>query len=202
MAKEPLVKLAAEARDCTNCELYAEATQTVFGEGPSDARVMLVGEQPGDVEDREGHPFVGPAGALLDKALGDAGVDRSGVYVTNAVKHFRFTRGSGPRRIHAKPDVRHITACHPWLEGELAAVSPAVVVALGATAVRALLGNEFKVTRDRGQLLEWPGHDALALITTHPSAILRTPGETRATAYESLVSDLRLVAEVVSAEGR
>jgi uracil-DNA glycosylase family protein len=192
-----LARLAEAAAGCRGCELYQQAEQTVFGEGPADARVMLVGEQPGDQEDRQGHPFVGPAGRLLDKALDEAGVDRRTCYVTNAVKHFRFVRAPHKPRLHKKPDVRHIHACHPWLSAELHATDPAVVVALGAVAVRAVLGPRYKVTADRGRLLEPDDggeRTALALITTHPSAVLRAPGDSRDAAYQGLVDDLRLVA--------
>jgi uracil-DNA glycosylase family protein len=202
-----LSSLAEAARTCTACELYETATQTVFGEGPPDARVVLVGEQPGDVEDREGRPFVGPAGRLLDRALEGAGLDREQAYVTNAVKHFRFTRGSGPRRIHATPETRHIGACKPWLDAELALLNPDVVVALGATAVRALLGTTYRVTKDRGKLLPFEiptnGEDAgvhttHAVITTHPSAILRTPPDVRDEAFAALVADLRVAAKALA----
>jgi uracil-DNA glycosylase len=202
-----LTSLAEAAQKCTACELYENATQTVFGAGPPDARLVLVGEQPGDVEDREGLPFVGPAGRLLDKALAEAGLDRRQTYVTNAVKHFRFTRGSGPRRIHATPEVRHIEACHPWLDAELALLNPDVVVALGATAVRALLGAKYRVTKDRGKLLPFEiptnGEDAAvhtthAVITTHPSAILRTPPEARDDAFAALVTDLKVAATALA----
>lgn len=188
-----LSKLAEAARRCTACELYAEATQTVFGEGPPDARLVLVGEQPGDVEDEQGRPFVGPAGALLDRAMADAGLERDRVYLTNAVKHFRFTV-RGKRRIHAKPGREHIEACHPWLDAELARIQPELVVCLGATAVQALLGSRYRVMRDRGTLLPF-GEDRQALITTHPSAVLRVPGEDRKAAFEALVSDLKIAGE-------
>jgi uracil-DNA glycosylase family protein len=201
-----LSTLAEAARTCTACELYEHATQTVFGEGPPGARVVLVGEQPGDIEDREGRPFVGPAGRLLDRALDEAGIDRELTYVTNAVKHFRFTRGSGPRRIHATPEARHLEACRPWLDAELALLNPDVVVALGATAVRQLLGTSYRVTKDRGKLLPFEiptnGEDAAvhtthALITTHPSAVLRTPPEAKDQAFEALVADLRVAAKAL-----
>jgi uracil-DNA glycosylase family protein len=201
-----LSTLAEAARTCTACELYEHATQTVFGEGPPGARVVLVGEQPGDIEDREGRPFVGPAGRLLDRALDEAGIDRELTYVTNAVKHFRFTRGSGPRRIHATPEARHLEACKPWLDAELALLNPDVVVALGATAVRQLLGTSYRVTKDRGKLLPFEiptnGEDAAvhtthALITTHPSAVLRTPPEAKDQAFEALVADLRVAAKAL-----
>ncbi len=206
-ASADLDRLVAAAKDCRGCELYKEATQTVFGAGPAHARVVLVGEQPGDVEDRRGEPFVGPAGGLLDKALEEAGIDREQAYVTNAVKHFRFTRGSGKRRIHQKPDREHIEACHPWLAAEFALLNPEVVVMLGATAVQALLGSRYRVTKDRGRLLpftvptnveETATRTTNALITTHPSAILRTPSEARDAAYADLVDDLRVVAEALA----
>jgi DNA polymerase len=202
-----LSSLAEAAKKCTACELYENATQVVFGEGPPDARVVLVGEQPGDVEDREGRPFVGPAGRLLDRALEEAGLDREHAYVTNAVKHFRFTRGSGPRRIHATPEARHLAACKPWLNAELALLNPDVVVALGATAMKALLGNAYRVTKDRGKLLPFEiptnGEDAAvhtthALITTHPSAILRTPPDVRDEAFAALVADLRVAVKALA----
>jgi uracil-DNA glycosylase family protein len=202
-----LSSLAAAARTCTACELHENGTQTVFGEGPPDARLVLVGEQPGDVEDREGRPFVGPAGRLLDRALEKAGLDREHAYVTNSVKHFRFTRGYGPRRIHATPEVRHLEACRPWLNAELALLNPEVVVALGATAMRALLGPRYRVTKDRGHLLPFEiptnGEDAAthtthALITAHPSAVLRSPADGRDEAFEALVADLTVVARALA----
>jgi DNA polymerase len=148
-------------------------TQTVFGEGPAKARVMMVGEQPGDREDIEGHPFVGPAGKLLDRALDEAGIARDGVYLTNVVKHFRWEGTRGKRRIHRKPSMAHISACRPWLEAELSVVNPEVLVCLGATAAQAIVGNRFKVTERRGELVEVPGIDALVTATVHPSSILR-----------------------------
>jgi uracil-DNA glycosylase family protein len=202
-----LSTLAEAVRTCTACELHENGTRAVFGEGRPDARLVLVGEQPGDVEEREGHPFVGPAGKLLNRAMQDAGLDREHAYVTNAVKHFRFTRGSGPRRIHATPEVRHIEACRPWLNAELALLNPEVVVVLGATAVRALLGNAYRVTRDRGKLLPFEvptnGEDAAvhtthALITTHPSAVLRTPPDRKEEAYQALVHDLTVAAKALA----
>jgi DNA polymerase len=189
-----LTELTSASRSCTACELYRDATQTVFGEGSPDARMVLVGEQPGDVEDRDGRPFVGPAGRLLDKALAEAGVDRGTVYVTNAVKHFRFTL-RGTRRIHATPGTEHLKACKPWLEAELALIRPELVVCLGAVAVKALLGSKFRVTKDRGALI--PFGDVKALITTHPSAVLRMPGPERKAAYEQLVADLRIAAKAL-----
>jgi DNA polymerase len=181
--------LRAAADACRGCPLYEDATQAVFGEGPPDARIVLVGEQPGDQEDRQGAPFVGPAGRLLDGALEEAGIDRAAAYVTNAVKHFKFTT-SGKRRIHATPDTYEVAACHPWLEAELALLAPEVVVLLGATAAKSMLGPSFRVTKSRGVLL--PLGDALALATLHPSAVLRS--DDREAARAGLVSDLRVAA--------
>jgi uracil-DNA glycosylase len=188
---ETLDELREAARGCTRCPLYEPATQTVFGEGPGDAWLVLVGEQPGDQEDRKGAPFVGPAGRVLDTALERAGIDRDGVYVTNAVKHFRFER-DGNRRIHKTPGVTHIRACRPWLDGELAAVRPAVLGTLGATAAKALLGSAFKITASRGQVLEFEGRPLVA--TVHPSSILRGPPEARDEALDAMVADLRVLA--------
>ena len=209
-----LHELAAAARGCRGCELFENATQTVFGAGSTGATVMLVGEQPGDVEDREGEPFVGPAGRLLDRALAEAGVDRSAAYVTNAVKHFRFkSTEAGQRRIHDKPAARHVSACQPWLTAELATVQPQIVVALGATAAQALFGSAFRVTQQRGQLLEWPpavGPYAdspvpvsAGFATIHPSAVLRArTADERETAFSGLVADLRIVARAVQSHPR
>ena len=203
MTAEPhgqsLAELRSEAATCTGCELYARATQTVFGEGPGDAEVMLVGEQPGDREDREGHPFVGPAGRLLDEALAAAGIDRRTVYVTNAVKHFKWLE-RGRRRIHDTPRTSEISACRPWLEAEIRAVEPKVVVALGATAARALLGPGFRVTRQRGQPIALDGRTAVA--TVHPSSVLRVQdAEQRAVERHRLVEDLAVVARRLGASG-
>lgn len=190
-----LEKMATAVQQCRGCDLYQDATQAVFGEGPATARVVLVGEQPGDSEDTEGHPFVGPAGRLLDRALADAGIDRAEVYITNAVKHFRFQR-QGKRRLHQKPDVSHIVACAPWLQAELAAIEPQVVVVLGASAARSLLGASFRVTKQRGQPVDlMDGTTAVA--TIHPSAVLRS--DDREAAYESLVADLREVPKHLAA---
>jgi len=198
--------LRAAAAGCQACELWESATQTVFGAGPVDARIVLVGEQPGDVEDRRGLPFVGPAGRLLDRALADAGLDREICYVTNAVKHFRF-RLSGKRRIHQTPGPEHVAACRPWLQAEFALISPEVVVCLGATAAKILLGSTFRVTRQRGQLMPFdpPSRDEDAgvksgwiMATTHPSAVLRMPDESRAEAYDALVADLRVAARALA----
>jgi uracil-DNA glycosylase len=189
--------LADAAHACRGCDLYKAATQVVFGAGPKTARVMFVGEQPGDQEDREGAPFVGPAGALLDKALIDAGIPRDEVYVTNAVKHFKW-EPRGKRRIHKKPRVSEIKACRPWLEAELRVVHPVVLVCLGASAAQSVLGPQFKLMQDRGQLLT----SAVAkhvVATIHPSAVLRAPdSEGRRAAYDMLVADLKVVAKTIA----
>ena len=212
--------LATAAAGCRACELWEPATQTVFGEGPETARIVFVGEQPGDQEDRKGEPFVGPAGRLLDKALADAGIDRRDAYITNAVKHFRFTP-TPKRRIHQSPGAEHLMACRPWLEAEFEVLKPEVVVCLGAVAAKALISPSFRITKERGQLLPWtpPGVRAAELIepdadgdepeeevpaqtwilaTTHPSAVLRTPDENRAAAYDALVADLKVVAHALA----
>ena len=183
------------AKGCKACDLYKRGTQTVFGEGPRKAEVMLVGEQPGDAEDLAGHPFVGPAGRLLDRALEEAGIDRNVVYVTNVVKHFKW-EPRGKRRIHAKPNAAEISACRPWLETEIALVRPRVLVCLGATAAQALLGKSFKVTRQRGELITTSSLAPLVTATVHPSSILRAPDEaTRREEMKRLVQDLRKVAQ-------
>ncbi|HSD35413.1 MAG TPA: UdgX family uracil-DNA binding protein [Alphaproteobacteria bacterium] len=188
-----LEALAAAARGCIACPLFERGTQTVFGEGPSTARMLLVGEPPGDAEDLAGRPFVGPAGKLLDRALVAAGIERDRVYVTNAVKHFKWVP-RGKRRIHSKPNAMEIQACFPWLEAEIAAIKPQVVVALGATAAQALLGRSFRVTKQRGV----PATSALAVqvvATVHPSALLRAPDEaTRRAETERFIADLRAAA--------
>jgi uracil-DNA glycosylase len=194
-ADADLDELRAAARDCRGCELWEPATQTVFSAGLADARVVLVGEQPGDQEDRQGAPFVGPAGRLLVTAVAEAGIPRDAVYRTNAVKHFRFTQaGPGKRRIHQTPELRHITACKPWLVEELRVVDPEVVVCLGATAVRALLGTSVRVMRDRGEVMtrETSLGTKAFLVTVHPSAVLRA--DDRDQAYDGLVADLRVAA--------
>lgn len=199
-----LAGLAAAARACQGCELYGPATQTVFGAGPADARIVLVGEQPGDQEDRMGKPFVGPAGRLLLRAVSEAGIDPAQVYRTNAVKHFRFTQaGPGKRRLHQTPDLVHLVACQPWLDAELALLDPAVVVVLGATAARVLLGPSFRVSRQRGVLLPWTragggGDGAWVLATLHPSAVLRA--DDREGAYRGLVADLSVAAAALRGE--
>ena len=192
--------LRSAAASCRGCPLYRNATQTVFGDGDADARVMLLGEVPGDREDREGEPFVGPAGVLLAKALDEAGIDRSTAYLTNVVKHFKFTE-RGKRRIHQTPNQTEIVACRPWLVAELSVVDPEVVVCLGATAAKALFGSSFRVSRQRGELLAapalpgvpWaPGEGPQVVSTIHPSAVLRS--NDRAQMFTGLVADLRVVA--------
>ncbi|HZQ33192.1 MAG TPA: UdgX family uracil-DNA binding protein [Mycobacterium sp.] len=198
--------LAAAAQGCRGCDLYQDADQTVFGAGSRDARIVLVGEQPGDQEDRAGEPFVGPAGKLLDKALVTAGIDRTQVYVTNAVKHFKFTRAErGKRRIHKTPSRTEVVACRPWLIAELTAVRPDLVVLLGATAAKALLGNDFRLTAHRGEALRLPADDAAVdldidpqvVATVHPSSVLRGPPSDREKAFDALVADLRFAAGLI-----
>ena len=191
MAK-PLKQLREDARACQDCPLWANATQTVFGAGEPHARVMLVGEQPGDEEDKKGLPFVGPAGRLLDRALEAAGVDREHLYVTNAVKHFKWQL-RGKRRLHKTPAQREVDACHQWLEREIAAVKPHVVVALGATAARAVIGKDFKVSVMRGKFVDSP-LAPYVFATFHPSALLRLRDENeKEAAFEQLVDDLKLI---------
>jgi uracil-DNA glycosylase len=186
-----LEALRDAAGTCAGCELWEPATQTVFGTGPSSAWLMLVGEQPGDKEDLAGEPFVGPAGRLLDRALAQAGISRGDTYLTNAVKHFRFDQ-RGIRRIHKTPAVGHVRACRPWLDAEVRVVRPAVVVTLGATAAKALLGSSFRITQSRGSVLAWEG---LALVPTiHPSAILRMDPGDRDAAFGEFVTDLGVAA--------
>lgn len=192
-------ELRAAARRCRGCDLYRDATQTVFGAGPSDAAVLIVGEQPGDQEDRAGEPFVGAAGTLLDRALDEAGIDRATVYVTNVVKHFKFRRPErGKRRIHQKPSRTEAVACRPWLLAELDAVEPELVLCLGATAAQSLLGPDFRVTRERGKVVDLPMSAARVVSTVHPSAVLRAPD--RESAYQDLVADLRSAAAVLSGQ--
>jgi uracil-DNA glycosylase family protein len=188
-----LDELRRAADGCRGCPLHENATQAVFGEGPRTARVVLVGEQPGDQEDRAGTPFVGPAGRLLDGILADAGIDRSTAYVTNAVKHFKFTP-TPKRRIHATPDTYEVAACRPWLEAEVALLQPEVVVLLGATAAKSVLGSAFRVTKSRGVLMPFGERQALA--TLHPSAVLRA--DDRDAARAGVVSDLRVVAQALA----
>jgi uracil-DNA glycosylase len=212
-AHADLEQLKRAARSCQGCDLYQDATQTVFGDGDPDARVVLVGEVPGDQEDRQGQPFVGPAGRVLDQALEDAGIDRDRKYVTNAVKHFKFTRAErGKRRLHKTPTRTEIVACRPWLVAELQAVDPELLVCLGAKASKAVLGTDFRVTVDRGKLLPWPdlsepsgpptaraahgkGPHPQVLATIHPSAALRA--EDREEVYAGLVADLRVAARAL-----
>ncbi len=196
-------ELKRAAVDCRGCELWKPATQVVFSAGNPRAPLALVGEQPGDVEDRQGIPFVGPAGRLLQDALAEAGVPKEDVYVTNAVKHFRFTE-RGKRRIHATPQVSHIRACLPWLEAEVKLVDPALIVCLGATAARALLGSSFRVTKQRGEVLELatPVGVRPVLATVHPSAVLRATGDDRDEAFAGLVADLRTARDAVIQQER
>jgi len=191
----PTLKTVADvAAGCKACDLYKRGTQTVFGEGPKGAGLMLVGEQPGDAEDLAGHPFVGPAGKLLDRALEDAGIDRRSVYVTNVVKHFKW-EPRGKRRIHAKPNAGEISACRPWLETEIALVRPHALVCLGATAAQALLGKSFRVSKQRGEFVA-SSLAPLVIATVHPSSILRAPDdESRRAEMERFVADLKKVAE-------
>ncbi len=191
-APPDLEELKRGARECKACDLWETATQTVFGEGPAPAEVMMVGEQPGDREDIEGHPFVGPAGRVLDTALERAGIDRDRVYLTNVVKHFKW-RPRGKRRIHQKPNAEEVRACRPWLDGELAAVRPRILVCLGAVAATALLGREFRVTRQRGAFVESPLAERVTA-TVHPSSILRADDEARDAMMDQFVGDLEMVA--------
>lgn len=194
--KPTLPRLREAAAGCKGCDLWRRGTQTVFGEGSPHARVMMVGEQPGDKEDLQGRPFVGPAGAVLDKALAEAGIDRNDVYVTNIVKHFKW-EPRGKRRIHKKPNALEISACRPWLEAEIAVTRPEVVVLLGATAAQGILGRDFRVTQHRG---EWVSSDIapFVLATVHPSSILRAPDdESRHEEMRKFVADLKTVARQI-----
>jgi uracil-DNA glycosylase family protein len=191
--RRDLPSLARAAKGCRGCALYLRATQTVFGEGSATARVVVVGEQPGDAEDKEGRPFVGPAGRLLDKALAESGLDRSSIYVTNAVKHFSFEE-RGKKRIHKKPRQSEVRACRPWLEAELAAIKPDVLLLLGATAAQAVFGTAFRVSQERGKVLKSP-LAPIVVATTHPSSILRAPDDAaREAAFTALVADLGVAA--------
>jgi uracil-DNA glycosylase family protein len=185
----------SEAAQCMRCPLFMRATQTVWGEGPAHARIMMVGEQPGDREDREGEPFVGPAGALLDRGLAAAGIDRKEVYLTNAVKHFKWVPAQR-RRLHQKPNAREIRACRHWLETELALVAPDVVVALGATAAESMMGPIFRITESHGQIWETPWSHAF-IATFHPAALLRTPSDQRDQMFEDFVADLKVAAHAL-----
>jgi uracil-DNA glycosylase family protein len=194
--RHSLPALREAVQGCRGCDLYRNATQAVFGEGAAHAEVMLVGEQPGDKEDLTGHPFVGPAGQLLDRALEEAGIDRTQTYVTNAVKHFKW-QARGKRRIHQKPSWTESVACRPWLEAELEALTPRVVVCLGATAAQSLLGRDFRVTRHRGEVLESDFAEHV-VPTIHPSAVLRQQDEdSRAAEFAAFVDDLRVVAKLL-----
>lgn len=194
-ATHDLAKLRAAAAHCEGCDLFRRATQTVFGEGSRSARVVLVGEQPGDQEDLQGHPFVGPAGRLLDDVLEEVGIDRRLVYVTNAVKHFKW-EPRGKRRLHSKPNSRQIAACRPWLDGEVEAIKPDAIVLLGATAAQAFLGAKFRITKQRGQWITDDAHEAALLATYHPSAALRAPDpESRHRLRDEFTADLKLVAK-------
>ncbi len=187
-------QLREAAASCQACDLWVEATQTVFGEGSEHSRMMLVGEQPGDQEDLQGKPFVGPAGRLLERALDEAGIDRRRVYITNAVKHFRFTR-RGKRRLHEKPNAGQIRACRPWLDGEIEAVRPRIIVLLGATAAQAVMGPAFRVSKQRGEVLNSPA-GVPVVATVHPSSILRAADdESRGAAMSSFIADLRVAAK-------
>ena len=190
MKKNDLAALRAQARGCKACPLWRNATQTVFGEGDGRARIVLVGEQPGDAEDLKGKPFVGPAGAVLDRALADAGLDRSQLYVTNAVKHFKW-EPRGKRRLHKTPAQQEIEACRQWLDRELETIQPQLVIGLGATASRALMGRAVKLGELRGKIIPRDSAPAL-LFTVHPSYILRVPPENREQAYRELVADLKI----------
>jgi uracil-DNA glycosylase len=196
--KPTLESLRKAAASCKGCDLWRNATQTVFGEGSRSARIVMVGEQPGDREDLAGHPFVGPAGALLDKALAEAGIERAQVYVTNAVKHFKWTPAErGTRRIHKKPRYSEIQACRPWLDAELSVVKPEVLVCLGATAAQALLGRDFSVSRRRGELVESP-LAPFVIATVHPSSVLRAiDDESRHAQYRAFVEDMKKVASLL-----
>ena len=196
-AKPNLTNLRSAVQECRACDLWEGATQAVIGEGKRDASVMLVGEQPGDREDLEGHPFVGPAGGVLDKGLERAGIDPDDAYITNVVKHFRY-KARGKRRIHSKPDRWQVSACLPWLQAELAVVKPAALVCLGATAGQALLGSQIRVGRDRGRPLDSDLAE-LVTLTTHPSAILRAEDDERDAAMDQFVADLANVATWLSA---
>lgn len=190
-----LDEIEAAAEGCISCDLHARATQTVFGDGDPGATYLLVGEQPGDSEDEEGLPFVGPAGAMLNRALEEAGIDRDDTYVTNVVKHFKWKPGTGSKpRLHAKPSRGEIMACRPWLDAEIARVDPAVIVGLGATASKALLGGDIRVTQDHGKRLDLDGRSVV--VTIHPSAVLRA-GDDRRERLSQLVSDLRAAARMV-----
>jgi uracil-DNA glycosylase len=191
-----LKELQTQARNCQACDLWKHATQTVFGEGPSSAKIILVGEQPGNQEDLEGKPFVGPAGRLLDEALAAASIDRKLVYVTNAVKHFKW-EPRGKRRIHKKPNAAEMAACRPWLDAEIATLHPKIIVCLGATAAQSLFGRDFRVTQHRGELLE-STLAPVVMATVHPSSILRAPDEeTRHNEMQRFIADLKKISQAL-----
>jgi len=196
--KPTLASLQEASSDCKACDLWENATQTVFGEGRRRARVFFVGEQPGNEEDIKGKPFVGPAGRLFDQALEEAGIDRAETYVTNVVKHFRW-EPRGKRRIHKRPNSAQIEACRPWLEAELAVVKPRIIVCLGATASQSFLGKDFRVTSRRGEFIDSPLAPKV-IATVHPSSILRVPEQSRSIEFERFVADLKKVARVLAAE--
>jgi DNA polymerase len=201
-AKVTLPALRSAAKGCQGCPLFKTGTQTVFGEGPVPAKMMMVGEQPGDQEDRAGKPFVGPAGHVLDEALAEAGIERDEVYVTNAVKHFKW-EPRGTRRIHSKPNSREMAACKPWLTAEIQVVKPKMIVCLGATAAQDLLGKDFRITQSRGKIIEDTQYAPWVMATYHPSAILRMPEEhMRKEARERFVEDLAKAAEALKHSGR
>src|SRR5579875_1529938 len=199
-ASADLDALRSAAPACRGCDLYEPATQVVFGAGAAGARLMFVGEQPGDVEDQRGEPFVGPAGGVLRRAVNEAGLGGAPTYVTNAVKHFHFSQ-RGSRRLHQTPKAAHVTACRPWLRAETVAVRPSLTVCLGATAAKSVLGPDVRVLRDRGAILEQQTLTGAGsvLVTIHPSAVLRAPDEERQATYDGLVSDLRTAAEFLAA---
>lgn len=199
-----LQELAAALPSCRGCDLADNGSRPVFGAGPENARVVMVGEQPGDIEERRGQPFVGPAGKLLDRALKAAEIDRSQVWVTNSVLHFKFTqRAPGQRRIHQTPDVYEVAACKPWLEAQLNRLRPELVILLGATAAKSLLGSSFRVTKQRGTLMPGPaGSGAQLIATIHPSAVLRGDDEQRDVMFDGLVADLRVAASALGTPSR
>ena len=201
-ARKTLPSLREAARACRGCDLYRLGTQTVFGEGARHARMVLIGEQPGDKEDLAGRPFVGPAGKLLDQAMTEAGIDRADAYVTNIVKHFKW-EPRGKRRIHKKPNALEIAACTPWFEAEVKALRPEVVVCLGATAAQALLGSAFKVTKQRGEAIHGTRWAPVVMATVHPSSILRAPdAEARRREMESFIADLKVAERRIHDEGQ
>jgi uracil-DNA glycosylase len=194
LEQKTLPGLKHAATDCRACDLWKDATQTVFGEGQTGARMIMVGEQPGDREDIEGKPFVGPAGRVLDEALAEAGIERTTVYITNTVKHFKW-KPQGKRRLHQKPNAAEISACRPWLDSEISVIAPELLICLGATAAQALLGPAFRVTRQRGEFIQPPGLP-LTMATVHPSSILRAPDEeSRQLEMQAFIRDLRRAAE-------